>query len=694
MRDDYTPALPKPPKKKRRLRRLIVFAAIFFVVLAAIGVIFSDDEIFSGGNESLLGELHKEGETWAVYWYLCGSDLESGGGFASGDLAELCQVTLPDNVQVIIETGGSYEWEDPRVNPDKQCRFLYSGNQLQLLEEKPAANMSDGKTLAAFLQFCRESYPADHEAVVLWDHGGGSVGGVIYDERYDTDCISLPDLRRALAAAYAPSETNPPLDMIGFDACLMAAVETAAAMKGIARYMVASEETEPGCGWNYTGFFQALAEQPRLNGARLGKAICDSYAAGCNMASAAGDITLSCVDLTRIEPLLAAWHNVGVEALAAACENPNSLGIYARSADNAKQYGPNQRSSGYTGMLDLGDLVRGAAQLLPNTNASIAAALEACVVYKINGPYRMNNAGLAAYYPLGLEADALAAYSLVSVSQAHDYLYEFLIAGRLSQAGAQYARSMEYVEVSDLPAPAPPQVTALNDNDLPATPGIAALDLEDFPVVLDSDNNATLELGSDNADQLMGVYFELAYYDEQEEYLLFLGRDNDLEADWESGTFKDNFWGYWGAIDGHIVYMDLVQESDEYDLYDVPILLNGAACSLRVAYVWETERFEILGARRSLNENGLADKELILLRPGDEITTLHYFMELSGGGDDVYQYEIDTFTVTGSTAFAYEYLWDGDFIFFFDMVDACGASAYSEMVTFTVEDEEIYVELE
>jgi hypothetical protein len=44
---------------------------------------------------------------WVIYWYLCGSDLESGGGFATGDLSELQEVQLPENIKVVIETGGS-----------------------------------------------------------------------------------------------------------------------------------------------------------------------------------------------------------------------------------------------------------------------------------------------------------------------------------------------------------------------------------------------------------------------------------------------------------------------------------------------------------------------------------------------------------------------------------------------------------
>ena len=52
----------------------------------------------------------RDGGSWAVYWYLCGSDLESEGGFATDDLLELLEVRLPENVTVVIETGGAVEW--------------------------------------------------------------------------------------------------------------------------------------------------------------------------------------------------------------------------------------------------------------------------------------------------------------------------------------------------------------------------------------------------------------------------------------------------------------------------------------------------------------------------------------------------------------------------------------------------------
>jgi len=47
---------------------------------------------------------------WAVYWYLCGSNLESEGGYATDDLIEMMSAFLPQNVIAVIETGGAKVW--------------------------------------------------------------------------------------------------------------------------------------------------------------------------------------------------------------------------------------------------------------------------------------------------------------------------------------------------------------------------------------------------------------------------------------------------------------------------------------------------------------------------------------------------------------------------------------------------------
>ena len=61
-----------------------------------------------GGSEDVSDSAGAEGESWAVYWYLCGSDLESNGGFATMDLSEMMEVELPET-EMAARRIGFYE---------------------------------------------------------------------------------------------------------------------------------------------------------------------------------------------------------------------------------------------------------------------------------------------------------------------------------------------------------------------------------------------------------------------------------------------------------------------------------------------------------------------------------------------------------------------------------------------------------
>ncbi|MDR1540196.1 MAG: hypothetical protein LBU32_19785 [Clostridiales bacterium] len=673
----------------RKLARGIALlaAALLFACLAACN---DDEAAFDEIDDELISvNEYSEADTWAIYWYLCGSDLESGAGLATRDLMEMLSVDLPENICAVVQTGGAAKWQNNFIDPGYAQRFLYDSFDFRLIGEQPVSNMGSAETLADFLRFCTENYPAHHQVAIIWNHGGGSLSGVAFDEQHENDSLSLDELREAFGAACEASEDDPPFELVGFDACLMASIDTASSLAGFAEYMVASQETEPGSGWNYEGIFGAIADDPGMNGIELGKVICDSYESACYENSESGEITMSVIDLKEIVPLVAAYDNIGIEALAAACENPQFFGAFGREAEYAEKYGPNNRDEGYTNMVDIGDLVRSASRMLPVNAQAALEALDKCVAYKISGPYRKQSSGLSCYYPYDMDRESLQAYVQIASNKPYEYLYEFAVSGRLSDEGLQYARNMEYEALpgtATLEAPSmpqleePPEVLSLNE-----------LGLEDHPVYVDEDGYAVLDLGPHAASILSGVYFQLAYIDEEYDMILLLGRDNDLYMDWESGVFKDNFRGVWGAIDGCPVYMDITYEGEDYNLYSVPMLLNGREASLRVCYDYNEEAYEILGARPWLEENGMADKNLIKLQPGDEIQTLHYAQTLSSDVDDFERFAVESIIVDENTSFAEEDLGDGRFKMIFEMIDSRKNAAYSEAVEIVVEDGDIYL---
>lgn len=607
--------------------------------------------------------------SWAIYWYLCGSDLESGGGFASGDLGELMEVQLPENVNVVIETGGSSEWQNDVIDASKLQRWVYNSEGLMLVDEQPSASMGEAQTLADFLSFAKTNYPAEKTAVVFWNHGGGSVSGASFDELYDFDSLTLDEMYAAFSSVWEPSAENQPLELVGFDTCLMATVDVANTFSDLAHYLVASEETEPANGWYYSQWVDALAQDTSMDGAELGKVICDAYYAGCEEVGTQDNTTLSLTDLSKVGPLLEAYESFGAEALAAACTDPAFFSQFGRVAAQSENYGGNTKEQGYTNMVDLGHMARQSAGML-SSSQSVLDALNDCVLYQVGGQYRTEATGLSCYYSYNGDVDEFNSYAGLGAGEAFKYFYSYELTGELDDSGMEYIADLDFTE-------------------LPEVQNLLTMGWDGIALDVDDNGTAYMTLGPDANDILAGIGFSLYYVDTENDLMMLLGTDNDMNADWDNGVFSDNFRGVWGSIDGNLVYMELSFEGDDYNLYSVPVLLNGEEYNLQVVYDFTGEQWGIIGARQGIDNNGMADKELRLLQEGDEITTIWY-MATATGDDDFEPYEANTFTVTADTAFAETQLFDGSYSMVFEMRDAMGNYAYSDAVTFDYEDGEIY----
>lgn len=668
---------------KKKVLSLVMAAAMVFSLTACDDEYEEDpvvnDDVETSSEESSVADVPDDGEgaqdvaagegSWAIYWYLCGSDLESGGGFASGDLGELMEVQLPENVNVVIETGGSSEWQNDVIDASKLQRWVYNSEGLMLVDEQPSASMGEAQTLADFLSFAKTNYPAEKTAVVFWNHGGGSVSGASFDELYDFDSLTLDEMYAAFSSVWEPSAENQPLELVGFDTCLMATVDVANTFSDLAHYLVASEETEPANGWYYSQWVGALAQDTSMDGAELGKVICDAYYAGCEEVGTQDNTTLSLTDLSKVGPLLEAYESFGAEALAAACTDPAFFSQFGRVAAQSENYGGNTKEQGYTNMVDLGHMARQSAGML-SSSQSVLDALNDCVLYQVGGQYRTEATGLSCYYSYNGDVDEFNSYAGLGAGEAFKYFYSYELTGELDDSGMEYIADLDFTE-------------------LPEVQNLLTMGWDGIALDVDDNGTAYMTLGPDANDILAGIGFSLYYVDTENDLMMLLGTDNDMNADWDNGVFSDNFRGVWGSIDGNLVYMELSFEGDDYNLYSVPVLLNGEEYNLQVVYDFTGEQWGIIGARQGIDDNGMADKELRLLQEGDEITTIWY-MATATGDDDFEPYEANTFTVTADTAFAETQLFDGSYSMVFEMRDAMGNYAYSDAVTFDYEDGEIY----
>ena len=405
-----------------------------------------------------------------------------------------------------------------------------------------------------------------------------------------------------------------------------------------------------------------------MDGARLGRAICDSYYEGCEAVGTQDQTTLSLTDLRKLTPLLEAYETFGQEALAAAAEDPAFFAELGRAAAQSENYGGNTREQGFTNMVDMGHLARQTAWLLPSAQ-SVSDALADCVLYKVGGPYRAEATGLSCYYSYNGDMDDLNGYLTVGEGLAFKYLYAYELTGEVAEGGEDYLAELDIQEL-------PERMT------LPETGWDGA------PIHVTDDGISYLELGPEANSVLAGIGFSLFYVDEETDQMLLLGTDNDMNADWDNGVFYDNFRGVWGALDGNLVYMELSFDGEDYNLYSVPILLNGEAYNLQVAYEFDTEEWSILGATQGLDPSGMASKERRLLKEGDVVTTIWKLATLSGD-DEFEMYAADEVTVTADTAFGEAPLFDGTYSMVIEMRDVAGNYAYSDAVSFECVDGQV-----
>ena len=135
------------------------------------------------------------------------------------------------------------------------------------------------ETLVDFAVWAMTTFPAQHYALILSDHGAGWLGGWTDNAPNEGALMSVSEIDAALGEILAQTGVAQ-LDFLGFDACLMADVEALAGIAPHAAYAVASEETEPTMGWAYAEVLYALASNPAMTGAELATTVVDTYIVG------------------------------------------------------------------------------------------------------------------------------------------------------------------------------------------------------------------------------------------------------------------------------------------------------------------------------------------------------------------------------------------------------------------------------
>ncbi|MDG2120594.1 MAG: clostripain-related cysteine peptidase [Actinomycetota bacterium] len=361
-------------------------------------------------------------DSWTVLIYIMGdTDLEE---FALYDLVELEEAVGSPNTNILVALDrGDYSDSDYGGLGDfSDTKFLlYGPDGAQLLSEPGELNMGSSGTLQKFISDGLTTFPADHTALVLWDHGGGWTG-MGPDESDAYDILTLPEMTEAIANGLSAAGVSR-FDLIGMDACLMATYETAHAVNGLTDYFLASEELEPGHGWNYESF-ASLVNQIDVDPIDLGKTIAKGFQDQANEAGTGGDITLSLLDMSKFEDFDESF----VALLDSTYELPSGVRSVApemrAASKSVPSYGSNPDPSRSTHHIDLGAFVNRWFDASDTLLSEFQEALDSLVVHKVAGPANERSTGISIYFPAEISYLDLGDEPVEQLS-SHPYFQNF-----------------------------------------------------------------------------------------------------------------------------------------------------------------------------------------------------------------------------------------------------------------------------
>ena len=248
---------------KKKSKVPVILLCVFLFVIFGTLIFLTKDKLFDTKNGKR-----------TIMIYMIGSNLESKYFSATRDISEMRNSNADfENLNILIYTGGSKSWHSFDIPNDKHAIYKVTADGLEQLEVYDNSNnMTDPDNLAFFLEYGYNNYKADNYGLILWDHGGGPIYGYGVDEYHSNDSLTIEKMKRALKDSPFSGENK--LEFIGFDACLMGSVEVAYSLSEYADYMIASEESEPGGGWDYSFLGEISAS---TDAQTLGKLIVDFY---------------------------------------------------------------------------------------------------------------------------------------------------------------------------------------------------------------------------------------------------------------------------------------------------------------------------------------------------------------------------------------------------------------------------------
>ena len=243
----------------------------------------------------LLAGIGQADKSATLMLYISGYDLEQA---ACLEIQDLMQGNYADDFNICVWAGGTKQWRGMFELADEELNQLVIGNG-EFIEKRSAGRMSvaDPETLASFIVSSVHEYPAERYFLMLYDHGAGPAGGMLFDSVFRDD-LGMIELRSAFREVQEQLGDFH-FDMISIHACLMGTVEVLAACQGMTDCVVCSEEMILSDSLRNSVILSALREDPACPTETLAQKLVDSY-----LQETGEGNQLAAYNMNRIEPML------------------------------------------------------------------------------------------------------------------------------------------------------------------------------------------------------------------------------------------------------------------------------------------------------------------------------------------------------------------------------------------------------
>ena len=422
----------------------------------------------------------------------------------------------------------------------------------------------------------------------------------------EKNSLFVPELKAALAnSALAQKKA----EFIGFDACLMATVETAQQLQDFAKYMVASEEVEPGFGWDWR-WLRTLSENTDKDALISLKETVDRFVAFCeeNSSWLFGDFdgTLSVTDLRKIGPVATALNDMGKEANGIFSSHKKAV-TFEKGRAKTKSFG-DLGDDGNFDLVDLGDYAEKLHKAFPNQAETLRKAVADAVVYTKNSSSVSYATGLTTYFPYNASFNEAQGTWPVYASL---YKNVSAIAGHTSFL-TRFCQCL----IPDNPAAGQHKKRA---GTKAAKGGVE--------VVLPAE---------DEAQAIEAKFVLWRELEPGSDYFVRLLVDKDVES--EGGKYNAKFDGKLMSFQDEFIY---VREKDRNEktgvvTYDSPAYLNGIKVRVLIRKDAKNKDGKIVGALRVNGPQGskVSSKDIMKVKKGDKLQFRYWANLWTKPGDE------------------------------------------------------------